>query len=434
MISKTLPGNIYANFTYADGNIIMEGKATCRLENEAIELHFCDQDEKIRTFLPVDALLSEESFENNFMKLEIGRGIFLEVQFEATSQIDSLINYYIMYTEEMKIIQNCFTTAMFTIIPTFGLQLKNFYRLKCKNLFNDIDIVMLFELYIYYFCGIEKSKNGIPQSPINNLVDNEKEMKIIPFWEDFKMLTELCTNQEDTSEYKYITTWIALKYYILESHAEVWQQKYHKLLDDLDPTNIDDIKQIIVRYTDEYPNNCNDNDILELTYFFMYKKKFYFPKIESMFFSNKTLIEAEREENIKNKFLQELSNEDLPDENEDKLLTIEDIDEMSGEDFEKITEYFLNKRGYRTSLTPKTGDQGIDIIADDGHNKIGVQVKRYDSKVGNSAIQEVIAGMKYYSLDKGMVVTNNYFTQSAKDLARSANIILWDRTTLMMEL
>ena len=216
MISKKLPGSIYASFIDADGNTMMGGKATCQLEDEAIELHFCDLDEVIRTYLPIDALLSEKSFENNFMRMKIDGQIFLEIQFETTSQIDFLINYYFKYTEEQKIIQKCFSTAVLTIIPSFNVQLNNFYKLKCKNLFNDIDIVILFELYIYYFCGIEKSKNGIPLSPINNLVDNEKEMKIIPFWEDFKILTELCTKQEENIEYKYIATWIALKYFILE--------------------------------------------------------------------------------------------------------------------------------------------------------------------------------------------------------------------------
>ncbi|MDG5789610.1 restriction endonuclease [Evansella sp. AB-P1] len=62
--------------------------------------------------------------------------------------------------------------------------------------------------------------------------------------------------------------------------------------------------------------------------------------------------------------------------------------------------------------------------------KIGIQVKCYSSKVGNKAIQEVIAGMKYYKLDKGIVVTNNYFTESAITLAQSSDIILWDRNIL----
>ena len=59
-----------------------------------------------------------------------------------------------------------------------------------------------------------------------------------------------------------------------------------------------------------------------------------------------------------------------------------------------------------------------------------IQAKCYSSAVTNKAIQEVVAGLSHYKLDKGIVVTNNYFTDSARELAMSNNIILWDRTML----
>lgn len=34
------------------------------------------------------------------------------------------------------------------------------------------------------------------------------------------------------------------------------------------------------------------------------------------------------------------------------------------------------------------------------------------------------------TIDKGIVVTNNYFTASATELAKSNNVILWDRDML----
>jgi restriction system protein len=50
--------------------------------------------------------------------------------------------------------------------------------------------------------------------------------------------------------------------------------------------------------------------------------------------------------------------------------------------------------------------------------------------VSNKAIQEVVAGMKYYDLKKGIVVTNNYFTKSAIELGNSNDVVLWDRVIL----
>lgn len=48
----------------------------------------------------------------------------------------------------------------------------------------------------------------------------------------------------------------------------------------------------------------------------------------------------------------------------------------------------------------------------------------------NSAVQEAVVGKSYYHCDKVVVITNNYFTPSAKELAQSNDVILWDRDIL----
>lgn len=112
---------------------------------------------------------------------------------------------------------------------------------------------------------------------------------------------------------------------------------------------------------------------------------------------------------------------------------VETIDNMDGFEFEKYTKYLLEKNGYaNVKLTQKYGDQGIDVIAQKGHVKIGIQCKRWKKKVGNKAVQEVHAGIGYYSLDKGIVLTNSSFTNSAKDLAKKLSVEIWDRSDLIM--
>ena len=86
--------------------------------------------------------------------------------------------------------------------------------------------------------------------------------------------------------------------------------------------------------------------------------------------------------------------------------------------------------GYITNTTSKSGDQGIDIIAKKNGRTVGIQAKCYSNKVGNSAIQEAVAGKNIYNCDTVMVITNNYFTKSAVELARANEVILWDRDTL----
>lgn len=108
-------------------------------------------------------------------------------------------------------------------------------------------------------------------------------------------------------------------------------------------------------------------------------------------------------------------------------VTIDDIDLMGGHDFEVFVDKLFENMGYQTSQTKATGDQGIDIIAEKNGRKYGIQTKCYSGKVSNSAIQEVVAGLRYYKLDRGIVVTNNYFTESARELAQSNGVILWDK-------
>jgi restriction system protein len=52
------------------------------------------------------------------------------------------------------------------------------------------------------------------------------------------------------------------------------------------------------------------------------------------------------------------------------------------------------------------------------------QCKKYSKPVGNKAVQEVVAGMKYYGANKGAVISTSGFTPSARKLASANNIAL----------
>lgn len=107
------------------------------------------------------------------------------------------------------------------------------------------------------------------------------------------------------------------------------------------------------------------------------------------------------------------------------------IDYMTGEDFEAYVATILGNIGFANiQLTKGSGDQGVDIIAEKDGMKYAFQCKRYDKPVGNKAVQEVFAGKFFYHCHAAVVVTNNYFTQSAKELANENGVVLWDRDKL----
>ena len=110
-----------------------------------------------------------------------------------------------------------------------------------------------------------------------------------------------------------------------------------------------------------------------------------------------------------------------------KNRTLTEIDKMTGEDFEKYLKANFENMGYKASLTPKTNDYGADILLRRKKEKIVVQAKRYKNKVGNGAVQEIVAAMSYYKATKAMVVTNSSFTKNAVKLAKANHVVLWDR-------
>ena len=106
------------------------------------------------------------------------------------------------------------------------------------------------------------------------------------------------------------------------------------------------------------------------------------------------------------------------------------IDVMEGHAFEHWCANLLHKIGFKIiEVTKGSGDQGGDIIAEKGGVRYAIQCKRYapKDKVSNKAVQEVHAGKDVYKCHVSAVMTNTYFTVSAKELADSTKTLLWDR-------
>lgn len=107
---------------------------------------------------------------------------------------------------------------------------------------------------------------------------------------------------------------------------------------------------------------------------------------------------------------------------------VSDADYMSGVQFEQwCAKLIVAIGGKNVQLTKGSGDQGVDIIADIDGIKYAIQCKCYSRPLGNKPIQEVNAGMVYYGCQRGVVMTNNYFTSGGKQLAQAVGIELWER-------
>jgi restriction system protein len=105
-------------------------------------------------------------------------------------------------------------------------------------------------------------------------------------------------------------------------------------------------------------------------------------------------------------------------------LNIYAVDSMSGYDFEGFLTKLFSCLGYEVQETRKSQDQGADLFVKRFDKTIVVQAKNYTENVGNAAVQQALAARAFYGCDEAMVVTNSYFTPSAKELA-TATMSSW---------
>ncbi len=184
-------------------------------------------------------------------------------------------------------------------------------------------------------------------------------------------------------------------------------------------------------------NSIDENDELRgmFVYFLISKDKFETSDVLKGYVKCKQkLIEIYiklKSEKDYNNFINNILSDNKTDE---EVYSIDDIDLMTGFEFESYVSQLFKRMGYKTIITQASGDQGIDVIAEKNGRKYGIQAKCYSGAVSNSAIQEVVAGVSYYKCDKAIVITNNNFTKSAIELARANSVVLWDREMLKQKI
>lgn len=113
-------------------------------------------------------------------------------------------------------------------------------------------------------------------------------------------------------------------------------------------------------------------------------------------------------------------------------LHIEDIDRLSdGYAFEEMTAKILKSNGFKNiEVTKKSGDYGIDVLAEKEGIKYAIQCKKYTNNVGVDAVREALTGKAFFNCHIGAVMTNSHFTAQARTLAQKSGVVLWGREEL----
>ena len=115
-----------------------------------------------------------------------------------------------------------------------------------------------------------------------------------------------------------------------------------------------------------------------------------------------------------------------------QYFTIEDTDGMDGWQFERYCAEILKKNKFEdVKVTAGSGDFGIDILTTKDRITYAIQCKCYSQAVNNKSVQEAYSGKSFYKCMIAVVLTNNYFTESAKLTAAKNAVVLWDRDELI---
>ena len=107
------------------------------------------------------------------------------------------------------------------------------------------------------------------------------------------------------------------------------------------------------------------------------------------------------------------------------------LDNTSGREFELFIIDLFEKLGYSSTVTNRSKDNGFSILLKQGEYIIAVQAKRSESELSFTSVQRALDSLKKYNTRFAIVVTNNKFLSSAKQLAKIKSVSLIDRKKLL---
>ncbi|WP_371477296.1 restriction endonuclease [Kitasatospora sp. NBC_00315] len=96
-----------------------------------------------------------------------------------------------------------------------------------------------------------------------------------------------------------------------------------------------------------------------------------------------------------------------------------DLFEMDPIEFEELIAELFRARGYRVMTTARSGDAGVDVVADDldpvTGGRIVIQAKRYRSTVSPTAVRDLHSTVQHHGAIKGILVTTAGFGPGSYD-------------------
>ncbi|MBU5426217.1 restriction endonuclease [Tissierella pigra] len=373
---------------------------------------------------------------NTLFNLNIDGTVFVTNAWDR----DKILNYFNFVNDEILEEVNQKVNTIVKEVENVSLELiaviENFLNIMPLNILLDRDLYIAFEHLISFNSFVAQQLLDSNSEQRDNIIDklrgdanfyNNLQSFID---ENYKKLVKIAGKYINTAEeYHSSVIWKLIRKSSLQFISEYWKNEYGIYIkDDIQATDLSEYVDAYCRCLDIPTKNIVT--VGSFTYYLMGRDMFP-TEIERNFVQcNIYLIEKilqKIEELELEIFENRLTNRQVQ---KSVKYSINDVDLMDGHEFERFVSLLFTKMGYMTEITKGSGDQGMDVIAEKNGSRIGIQAKCYSSKVTNKAVQEIFTSLNYYNCNKGMVITNNYFTESALELAQSNNIVLWDRDIL----
>ena len=107
-----------------------------------------------------------------------------------------------------------------------------------------------------------------------------------------------------------------------------------------------------------------------------------------------------------------------------------DFNKMDGYEFENYIASLLREIGFRVEETALSGDGRVDLIAYSDEvmykGEYLVQCKRWDSNFGVSVVRDLYGVVLSNNANKGIIITNAFFTSQAIEFSEGKNMELVD--------
>jgi len=107
-----------------------------------------------------------------------------------------------------------------------------------------------------------------------------------------------------------------------------------------------------------------------------------------------------------------------------RLRTLEQLQLLTGPEFENLIASLFIKDGYRVRQCGGSGDEGIDLVLEISATKDVVQCKRWKSDVGSPVVREFYGSMMHAFARHGFLITTAQFSESARAFVRGKPITL----------